>query len=254
VWSLLGSKAPPNASSDPRDSVPEVCLPKSYCAIPPSSRLFIVDDDVNIGDVLMHPGPGFAASCGPRCYNVKDSGDDPPFDPELGDTLRFAYKEVSADKFHFRAKVCGTKCDDEDWTFESMFLGDTGLMVRESLDPLSKNLFAGHQPHYQATWSYRTATYGGSIRGFDGSPDVECLWVNLDRHSQEEFSFSYNYPSYDDECAIEEGESLVNTTVTIPDMPTTVFVGLAVSTGVSPPFCRYTEARFSEIELLFFDS
>ena len=97
------------------------------------------------------------------------------------------------------------------------------------------NLFAGHQPHRMATWSYRTETNGDSIRGSDESPDVECLWVNLHRHTQMEFSFSYNYPSFSGgECVIEPG-SLLNTTVIIPDMPETVLLGLAVSTAVSPP-------------------
>jgi hypothetical protein len=249
VWTLLGSRAPPSAASDPRDSVPELCMPRTSCVILPTTPLFVIDDDVDIGDTLDRPGPAFAASCGPRCYDVKDNGDDPPFDPHLGDTLRFAYKEITSSEFFFRAKVCGTKCDGEEWRWGDSILGRSGLMVRESLDPMSKNLFVSHQPHYQADWSYRLDTNGGSSQNFDGSPDVECLWITLERHSQERFTFSYSYESHvDHNCGIEDWEML-NTTITIPDMAETVLVGLGVSTGVSPPFCRFTEARFSEIQL-----
>lgn len=48
---------------------------------------FVIDDDVDIGDTMIRPGPAFAESCGKDCITIKDNGDDPPFDPELGDTL-----------------------------------------------------------------------------------------------------------------------------------------------------------------------
>eukprot|EP00339_Tiarina_fusa_P001120 CAMPEP_0117003574 /NCGR_PEP_ID=MMETSP0472-20121206/4843_1 /TAXON_ID=693140 ORGANISM="Tiarina fusus, Strain LIS" /NCGR_SAMPLE_ID=MMETSP0472 /ASSEMBLY_ACC=CAM_ASM_000603 /LENGTH=560 /DNA_ID=CAMNT_0004704257 /DNA_START=125 /DNA_END=1807 /DNA_ORIENTATION=- len=246
VWSLQGSKAPPEAAQDPRDSVPEVCMPQPSCAVPPTTPLFVIDDDVDIGDILGYPTPAFARSCGPRCYDVKDNGDDPPFDPEYGDTLRFAYKEVSSTKFVFRAKVCGTNCDDEPWAWDKGYLGSVGLMVREGLDPMDKNLFVSHEPHGQATWSYRLDTNGPSIRGFDGSPDVECLWITLERQSRDVFRFLYNYEG-NDRCTREEGD-LLDTTITIDDMPETVLLGLGVSSGIAPPYCAFTEARFSEIE------
>ena len=32
--------------------------------VPPDAPHFVIDDNVNIGDTLLHPGPGFARSCG----------------------------------------------------------------------------------------------------------------------------------------------------------------------------------------------
>jgi hypothetical protein len=253
VWILRGSQLEGVPTpSDPRDSVEELCMPGScagavdYC-VPPNIPLFKIDEDVDIGDTLIRPGPAFAKSCGPRCYDVKDNGDDPPFDPELGDTLRFAYKTISSYNFVFRSLVCGTVCDGQDTEMSQRQFGRTGLMVRESLDPLAINVFASHQRDAQADWSYRT-TYGElPTTGFDGSPDVECLWITLER-DQNDFTFSYAYPDEQDQCAIENDflEHLI-TTVTI-DMPEQVMVGLAVSTAIAPPFCSFTEARFTNIE------
>jgi hypothetical protein len=247
VWSLQGSKAAPGASQDPRNYVPEVCKPKPTCAVPPTTPLFLIDDNVDIGDILGYPTPAFARSCGPRCYDVKDNGDDPPYDPELGDTLRFAYKEISSTKFMFRAKVCGTNCNDRPWTWDSGILGSVGLMVRESLDPFAKNLFVSHEPHSQATWSYRLQTGGPATYDFDGSPDVECLWISLERLSRDVFRFMYNYEG-NDGCTTNEW-NLLDTTITIDDMPETVLLGLGVSSGIAPPYCPFTEARFSHIQL-----
>lgn len=207
---------------------------------------FVIDSNVNIGDTLYHPGPGFAISCGINCYRVKDSGDDPPFDPELGDTLRFAYKKISGRRFSIRSKVCGMDCDGSDG-FVGQF-GRTGLMIRGGLDPLSKNIFVSHSPNGQADWSHRSEYGGATMDGFDGSPDVPCLWITLERIN-DDFLFSYAYEGQDD-CDMEpEFLKDLNGRVTI-DMPDEVFVGLAVSTGVAPPYCSYTEAEFLYIECL----
>jgi hypothetical protein len=67
--------------------------------------------------------------------------------------------------------------------------------------------------------------------------------------SLEDFTFSYNYPGYNEpECSIAD-QSIPIANLTIPDMPESVLLGLAVSTGIAPPFCAFTEARFSEIQL-----
>jgi hypothetical protein len=250
VWTLRGSELEGvPAPSDPRDSVEEVCMPGCVpidSCVPPNVPLFQIDKDVDIGDTLIRPGPVFAKRCGPRCYDVKDNGDDPPFDPELGDTLRFAYKKVSSYNFLFRSLVCGTVCDGRDTGMNKF--GRTGLMVRESLDPLAMNVFASHQRDAQADWSYRTRYGELPTTGFDGSPDVECLWITLER-DQNDFTFSYAYPSGEqDQCDID-GDFLehLTTTVTI-NMSEQILVGLGVSTAIAPPFCSFTEARFANIE------
>lgn len=84
--------------------------------------------------------------------------------------------------------------------------------------------------------------------GFDGSPDVSCLWITLERNN-DDFLFSYAYVGQD-ACDMEpELLQDLNRRVTI-DMPHDVFVGLAVSTGVSQTdsYCSYTEAEFQSIE------
>ena len=255
VWILRGSQLEGiPASPDPRDSVDEVCMPGCRVAmmdscVPPNVPLFDIDDNVDIGDTLTRPGPAFAKACGPRCYNVKDNGDDPPFDPQYGDTLRFAYKQVSSYNFIFRSLVCGTVCDDGQGDPEMTQFGRTGLMVRESLDPLAMNVFASHQRDAQADWSYRTKYNESSTYDFNGSPDVECLWITLER-DQNDFTFSYAYPSDEEnEKCVIDADFLddLTTTVTI-DMSKKVLVGLGVSTAIAPPFCSYTQARFSNIE------
>jgi Ricin-type beta-trefoil lectin domain len=206
---------------------------------------FLIDDDENIGDTLLHPGPGFAASCGRDCYIVKDSGDDPPFDPELGDTLRFAYKAVTSTTFSIQSLICGVDCDGGDGSSYPSF-GRTGLMIRESLDPLASNVFVSHSPNGQADWSYRVVEGGDTILGFDGSPDVTCLWINLARN-ENVFSAWYAYEGRT-ECD-RESEFIEHLNMTFAvEMPETVYVGLAVSTGVSPSYCTYTQAYFQHIE------
>jgi len=64
---------------------------RSKCVDPDVPR-FIVDRSVDIGDTLLQKEPDMPKRCGCDCYTLKDSGDNPPFDLELGDTQRFAYK------------------------------------------------------------------------------------------------------------------------------------------------------------------
>lgn len=164
---------------------------RSPC-VDPRVPEFVIDDNVDVGDTLFRPGPAFAARCGPDCYTVKDNGDDPPFDPELGDTLRFPYKEVTSNNFSVRARICGVGCDGQADAGARLYFGRTGLMIRDSLDPLARNVFVSHSPDGQADWSYRTVPGGESIVNMDGSPDVLCLWVYLARNGNE-FSGSYEY-------------------------------------------------------------
>jgi len=218
--------------------------------VPPDVPEFIIDEDVDIGDVLIRPGPGFARKCGEDCYLVKDNGDDPPDDPELGDTLRFAYKQIDSDTFSIRSRVCKSDCDGN----VSLGYGRVGVMVRESLDPLAKNAFVSHTPDLSAEWSYRSET-GGASEYFEAfTPDVPCLWLTLEREG-DQFIFSYAYP--EDPYATESGggcgfdpisDEIIGATVTI-DMPSNVLIGLAVSSKTDTgEFCRYTEAIFRDIE------
>ena len=164
--------------------------------------------------------------------------------PSLATLFRFAYKKVSGRHFSLRAKVCGVNCDGGDG-FDGQF-GRTGLMIRESLDPLAKNIFVSHSPNGQADWSYRSEYGGATFDDFDGSPDVPCLWITLERNN-DDFLFSYAYEGQD-ECDMEsEFLEDLNGQKTIA-MPEDVFVGLAVSTGVKEQYCWYTEAEFRHIE------
>ena len=107
---------------------------------------FRIEDNVDIGDVLIDSGPGGAASCGSNCYTVKDNGNDPPYDPELGDTLRFAYKKVSSNKFSIQSRVCATGCEGETGgEGNNPTYGRVGVMVRE----IQKCLFS---PRAQSFW------------------------------------------------------------------------------------------------------
>lgn len=206
---------------------------------------FVIDDSQDIGDVLFHNGPGFTNKCGPDCYTLKDNGDDPPYDPELGDTLRFAYKEITSDSFSISSRVCGVTCDGEDKAGIPLYFGRVGLMVRDSLDPFARNIFVSHSPNGQSDFSYRNVTGGDTFEDFDGSPDVECLWIALVRDNRNIFSASYAYEGIDS-CDRNE-IPYPNLSFSI-DMDKTVFVGLAVSTAVSPPYCTHTEADFNDIE------
>ena len=142
---------------------------RSPC-VDPKIPEFVIDNDQDIGDVLVHSGPAFATSCGPDCYTVKDNGDDPPYDPEAGDTLRFAYKEITSDSFTIRSRVCGVKCDGEESAGMMLYFGRVGLMVRDTLNPFARNVFVSHSPQGQADWSYRTETTGETFFGFDEAP------------------------------------------------------------------------------------
>jgi hypothetical protein len=261
VWSLHGSeiKTLEDLSAvvvDPRDSLTQECRPKSYCVVPPSTPLFEIAQDVDIGDTLDRPGPAFLKSCGPRCYDMKDNGDDPPYDPEYGDTMRFAYREVDYEHFRFRAKACVTHCKDTPWKdvedFYAADFGSIGLMVRESLDPLSKKLFVSHRPFYAVDWSYRSEQGADHIESLNGSQDVECLWITLERKSKDEFHFYYQYISYtDEECGIGEWQMEENT-IQLNDMSEKILVGLGISSHIPDEWyqCPHTQARFSEIEFV----
>ena len=229
---------------------------RSSSCVDPKLPKFVIDADQDIGDPLYHEpeAPGYVSKCGSDCYTVMDNGDVPPFDPELGDTLRFAYKEIKSDNFSIRSRVCGVKCDGEEDAGQSLHFGRAGLMVRESLDPLARNVFVSHSPYDQVEWTFRPVEGGDTMTNWHGSHDVECLWITLVRNG-DNFVATYAYKggeridneSTDYSCdGLEIGDPILS--FTIKDMSSKVYVGLAVSTAVSPPKCTYTTANFYDIE------
>ena len=167
---------------------------KQSSCVDPKLPKFIIDADQDIGDPLYHEpeAPGYVSKCGSDCYTVMDNGDDPPFDPELGDTLRFAYKEIKSDNFSIRSRVCGVKCDGEEDAGQSLHFGRAGLMIRESLDPLARNVFVSHSPYDQVEWTFRPVEDGDTMTNWHGSHDVECLWITLVRNG-DNFVATYAY-------------------------------------------------------------
>ena len=163
----------------------------------------------------------------------------------MGDTLRFAYKQITSESFSITSRVCGVTCDGEDEAGIPLYFGRVGLMVRDSLDPFARNMFVSHSPHGQAEFSYRNVTGGDTFDDYDGSPDVECLWITLVRDDMKTFSASYAYEGID---SCDRNEIQYPKLSSSIDMDKTVFVGLAVSTAVSPPYCTHTEADFNDIE------
>ena len=102
-------------------------------------------------------------------------------------------------------------------------------------------------------FSYRSATEGETHQDWDGSPDVQCLWITLVRDNNT-FSASYAYPAslWDNSashCDVSEIAIDFHNQVSIINMPESVYVGLAVSTpACREGYCEYTEAEFSNIE------
>lgn len=220
---------------------------RSPCVNPNIPR-FIIDGSTDIGDTLQHEEkPGITERCGCDCYTLIDGGDDPPFDPELGDTQHFAYRKVTSTNFSIKSRTCGVKCygDDEQLTY-----GRVGLEVRQSLDPLAANIFISHKPEAQAEWSWRTEYNGTYFSDIDGSPDVTCLWITLTR-SGNIFTSTYAYdPQLPGEVCESEQDIGLDQQVEI-DMSETVYVGLAVSSEVYDgpgSSCEFTEADFESIQ------
>lgn len=218
---------------------------------------FIIDGSTDIGDTLDPLSSGFTTRCGCDCYTVKDSGDDPPFDPELGDTQRFAYRKVTSKNFTIKSRTCGVRCYGEGGqpvSSHQHIYGRVGLEVRESLDPLAANVFVSHKPGEQAEYSWRKKYSGDHFLGMDGSPDVDCLWITLKRDGSK-FTSSYAYdPMLPDEvCESKLFLEHIRLEVDI-DMSDTVYVGLAVSsevyTGEHDSSCKYTEADFESIQFV----
>lgn len=225
---------------------------RSEC-VDPTVKRFIVDGSKDIGDTLLHEGkPGETTRCGCDCYTLNDGGDDPPFDPECGDTQHFAYRKVTSTNFSIKSRTCGVKCYGEEGSPRLTF-GRVGLEVRQSLHPLAANVFISHKPRLQAEWSWREEYKGDYFMGAHGSPDVECLWITLTRNGNR-FTSTYAYdPQLPNEVCESEDDTGVEELVFDIDMTDTVYVGLAVSSEVfsgNDSSCEYTEADFESIEFV----
>eukprot|EP00984_Skeletonema_dohrnii_P019636 scaffold9441_cov77-Skeletonema_dohrnii-CCMP3373.AAC.2 len=226
---------------------------RSKCVDPDVPR-FIVDRSVDIGDPLLQKEPDMPKRCGCDCYTLKDSGK-PPFDLQLGDTQRFAYREVTSTNFSIKSRTCGVKCyvgDEVQGTPLQLTYGRVGLEVRQSLDPFSANVFISHVPQLRAEWSWRENYNGTPFGGVDYSLDETCLWISLTRRG-DKFTWTYAYDAYlpGEECESGDIDLGFDPVEAVIDMSETVCVGLAVSSEVySGPnsFCEYTEADFESIE------
>uniref|UniRef100_A0A7S2EG30 Uncharacterized protein n=1 Tax=Trieres chinensis TaxID=1514140 RepID=A0A7S2EG30_TRICV len=240
--------------------------------LPDDADEFKIDGDQDIGDVLYDHG-GRARGCRQKgsCYRIEDNGDDPDYDPEAGDTMRFAYKIIESTSFSFESKVCSKdddkSCDPSTWQAFGR-CGRIGLNIRESLDPWAKNVFVFFEPFYEVGMIYRKTNEEIPYKHlFDGSPDSDsCFWVSIVREG-DTFTFDYFYAkggSLDQYTKIkkcEKGPSVepdFSRSVTIEDMPEQVYVGLGVSTPVSDPdlndpnaewYRRFTKAKFEHILL-----
>jgi hypothetical protein len=184
---------------------------------------------------------GESTQCGPNCYVLKGSGQDVCFvEDKRPDAMHFAYTKVSG-TFILAAKVCGPSPDN----FNSP-QARTGLMIRENLDPTAKNIYLSHTPDYQAEWSYRNETNGETFCNSDGSPDVPCLWLFLQRlapgDGPTEFVGYYFY-DFDNTCNFQQATfpPISYTDITFPDE---VYVGMAVLSGREN---ELYESQFNEI-------
>ena len=214
------------------------CPTCSTNCLPNDASPFDIVGSTDIGDTKLQ---GASTRCGPNCYVLKGSGQDvcETDDEKHPDTLHFSYTKVSG-PFILAAQVCGPMSGLSD-----MPLARTGLMIRESLEPMAKNIYLSHSPDAQATWSSRNETNGETACDFHGSPDVPCLWHFLQRFAPGEGPAEFvGHYFYDEEntCKFQEAiDSIEYRDITFPDE---VFVGMAVLYGKEN---ELYESQFNEI-------
>lgn len=219
--------------------------------LPSDASPFDIEASVDIGNTGVE---GETIRCGPNCYKLKGSGldvcrqDDFSSLSQGPDALHFAYTKVTG-PFVVVSKVCGSATSD---SFENES-PRTGLMVRESLDPLSQNFFLSHTPDAEANWSARRVTNGQTSCNGDGSPDVPCLYLIIERFAPGDGDFEViGYYSY--EVDFLEGVEACSERKTIFEVafdssfPEEVYVGMSVLYGKENALY---ESQFSEI---YFDS
>jgi hypothetical protein len=207
-------------------SMDTVCPMCSQNCLPPNASPFDIMGSTDIGDTKEK---GKSTQCGPNCYVLKGSGQDVCEDEDRRrpDALHFAYTKVSG-PFILAAQVCGPMPEGLDRQYAR-----TGLMIRENLDPMAKNMYLSHTPNYQAKWSYRTETNGETFCSGDGSPDVPCLWLFLQRltpgEGLTEF-IGYYFYDFDNTCNFQQATfpPIRYNGITFPDE---VYVGMAVLYG-----------------------
>ena len=155
--------------------------------------------------------------------------------------------------FSIKSRTCGVKCYGDEGQPFGTIQGRVGLEVRQSLDPLAANIFISHQPDLKADWSWREVYNGMYHSDGDGSPDVPCLWITLTRNG-DTFTSTYAYdPQKPGEvCESDFDIGCLDKEVEI-NMSGTVYVGLAVSSGVYDgdySSCEFTKADFESIEFV----
>lgn len=214
------------------------CPTCSKNCLPNDASPFDIMGSTDIGDTR---DKGTSFQCGPNCYVLKGSGQDvcEVEDKKHPDAVHFSYTKVSG-PFILAAQVCGPMSAISD-----MPLARTGLMIRESLDPMAKNIYLSHTPDYQATWSSRNETNGETSCDFHGSPDVPCLWHFLQRFAPDEGPaefVGYYFYDYGNTCNFQEAiDSIEYNHITFPDE---VYVGMAVLYGKEN---ELYESHFNEI-------
>lgn len=214
------------------------CPTCSKNCLPNNASPFAIMGSTDIGDTKLK---GTITQCGPNCYVLKGSGQDvcEAEDKKRPDAVHFSYTKVSG-PFILAAQVCGPMSAISD-----MPLARTGLMIRESLDPMSKNIYLSHTPDYQANWSFRDETNGETYCDFHGSPDVPCLWHFLQRFAPDEGPaefVGYYFYDFDNICNFQDAiGSIQYHDITFPDQ---VYVGMAVLYGKEN---ELYESQFNEI-------
>jgi hypothetical protein len=221
----------------------ESCLPSD--AMP-----FDVEASVDIGNVGNVEGE--TTRCGPNCYKLKGSGQDVcrqedyfTSSSERSDAFHFAYTKATG-PFVLSAKVCGTG------TFDSVSntYPRTGLMVRSSLDPIAQNFFLSHSPDLEANWSARRETNGQTKCDYDGSPDVPCLYLIIERFAVGDGDYeligyySYEVDFLDSVDTCNERQTIFEVAFDNVTFPDEVYVGMAVLYGKEN---ELYESQFHEI-------
>lgn len=211
--------------------------------LPLDAKPFDIEASWDIGST---GAKGETTRCGPNCYRLKGSGldmcgVDDSWSSKAPDALHFSFLEING-PFVLASKVCGGPSGD---SFEDI-APRTGLMIRESLDPLAQNFFLSHTPDGEANWSARHETDGPTSCDFDGSVDVPCVYLIVERTDSEIIGY-YSY-----EVGFLEGVKMCSQRMTVFEVSFNgtfadeVLIGMAVLYGRQNTLY---ESEFHEIHL-----
>jgi hypothetical protein len=231
-------------------SMMSMSMDYSHGCLPSDATPFDIQGSIDIGRTGVE---GETIRCGPNCYRLKGAGQDVCRTQDFSsitegpDALHFAYTKVEG-PFVLASKVSGTATGD---SFDNTG-PRTGIMVRSSLDPLAQNFFLSHSPELEANWSARHESNGPTSCDFDGSPDVPCLYLVIEKFAPGDGDFELiGYYSY--EVDFLEGVNTCSERETIFEValrdsgdsyPEEVYVGMAVLYGKES---KLYESQFKEI-------